>query len=532
MTEPSDKHTVRQKVHLPQVDPALQPQDIVDVNKVLSKISGEVLEHIRKSEDKFSHFFHDHAAMMMQIDPEDGRILEVNRAARKFYGIDEQDRPTWFVSDINSLSNKEILAEMNLARLQERNYFIFKHRTVGGEIKDVEVHSSPIVLNDKTILFSIIHDITKRKQAEDNLIERTHELENFFNISLELLCIANTEGYFVKMSREWEHVLGYTTDELQSRPMIEFIHPDDVEATQQMLSKVTYQEPVLFFINRYRTKQGLYRYLEWNSMPAGNRVYAAARDITDRIHLQQSLEQSVKKEKELNDLKSRFVSMASHEFRTPLTSILMSTENLRSYWHRMNAQQIDAKLANIHSQISHLTSIVSNVMQLSRIQEGKLLPVMKEIRLVELCRKVITSFQIDESHQQHIHFSTTIEELNIVADEVMMRQVLTNLISNALKYSQPNPQVIVRVSTNGTLAEITVSDNGIGIPEMDRKRVFQPFFRASNAKGIEGNGLGLNIVKETIQLHGGQIRLESIPQKGTTFYVELPIKNSLNERKQ
>lgn len=122
-------------------------------------------------------------------------------------------------------------------------------------------------------------------QADDSGEQTTCELENFFNISLELLCIASSDGYFLKMSREWENVLGYTIEELMSRPLTDFIHPDDINPTQLVLTHLNDQQPVHFFINRYRTKNGDFRYLEWNSMPAGNRIYAAARDITDRINL-------------------------------------------------------------------------------------------------------------------------------------------------------------------------------------------------------------------------------------------------------
>ncbi len=532
MIEQSEQQPFKQKIHYPIVDPSLQSQKNEEDRTEIFTQCKEVPDQLHQSEEKFSHFFHGHSAMMLQIDPVDGRILELNNAARQFYGIDQHDERILFISDLNTLSNNEIMAEMRLAIEQKRNYFNFKHKTRSGEIKDVEVHSTPIQLIDKTILFSIIHDTTQRKKTENDLVERTRELENFFNISLELLCIASNEGYFVKMSREWENVLGYTIEELTSRPLLEFIHPDDVQPTKEMLSDLTEQQPIHFFINRYRTKKGSYRYLEWNSMPAGNRIYAAARDITDRVHLQKSLEQSIQKEKELNDLKSRFVSMASHEFRTPLTSILMSTETLRSYWSRMNAQQIDSKLANIHTQISHLTNIVTNVLQLARIQEGKLLPDMKPVEIVAVCRSVISSFLSNETLQQSIRFSTQVESLVITADEVMIRQVFINLISNAIKYSQPNPQIDIQLFTSSNQVELMVSDNGIGIPEIDKKRVFQPFFRASNAKGIEGNGLGLNIIKETIHLHGGHVRFVSTPLKGTTFYVELPIMQPMNNSEQ
>jgi PAS domain S-box-containing protein len=369
--------------------------------------------------------------------------------------------------------------------------------------------------------------IKKNAPSLSNAINFPHspenELENFFNISLELLCIVNMDGYFLKMSKEWENVLGYPIDSIISKSLYDFIHPDDIEATCLELQSLKENNPVPYFVNRYRTINGEYRFLEWNSVTAGDRIYAAARDITNRIQLQQSLEQSIKKEKELNVLMSRVVSMASHEFRTPLTSILMSTENLRSYWTRMNLHQIDTKLANIHSQISHLTAIVNNVLQISRIREGKLSPQPGRVDLVELCQSVISTFTTDSELIKKIEFNCNASNVVIAADEIMIRQVLVNLISNAVKYAQPSPEIHIHLNIDNSNAMLSIQDNGIGIPENEQNDVFQPFFRASNTRGIDGNGLGLNIVKETVELHNGTIQFESKLNKGTTFSIQLPV---------
>lgn len=369
--------------------------------------------------------------------------------------------------------------------------------------------------------------IQKNAPSSINASTLTHspdsELENFFNISLELLCIVHVDGYFLKMSKEWENVLGYPIDQLISKSLYEFIHPDDMEATRLELQSLKENNPVIYFVNRYRNKNGDYRFLEWNSVPAGERVFAAARDITNRVKLQQSLEQTIQKEKELNELMSRVVSMASHEFRTPLTSILMSTENLRSYWTRMNLHQIDTKLANIHSQISHLTALVNNVLQISRIREGKLSPMFTTVDLAGLCQSVITTFTTDTKTKNKISFTCIASNVTIAADEIMIRQVLVNLISNAIKYAQPSPEIQISLDTNNRYAILAIQDNGIGIPESEQNDIFQPFFRASNTRGIDGNGLGLNIVKETVELHNGTIRFESTLNKGTTFSIQLPV---------
>ena len=196
----------------------------------------------------------------------------------------------------------------------------------------------------------------------------------------------------------------------------------------------------------------------------------------------------------------------------------------------MNVQQIDTKLANIHSQISHLTALVNNVLQISRIQEGKLSPQLSTVEMVGFCRSVIDNFLADSKQNTSIGFTCTTSGINIHADEIMLRQVLVNLISNAVKYSQPHPEIQVDLTVRNEQAVLTIRDNGIGIPENEKKEIFQPFYRASNVRGIEGHGLGLNIVKETIELHNGTIRFESVQHQGTTFIVQLPVVHPMNNQ--
>lgn len=361
--------------------------------------------------------------------------------------------------------------------------------------------------------------------SEEELHSRNLELESFFTIALDLLSISSKDGYFIKVSREWEKVFGYEEHEICSRPFTDFIHPDDVEATLRATQALQGKKEIFHFVNRYRTKQGEYRYLEWNSAPDGEFVYSAARDITDRVNLQQSLEQSLRHEQELNDMKNRFIAMVSHELRTPLSSIMMSTENLRSYRDRMSSEQIDAKLMSVQSQISHLINLLNDVLQTSRLQQGKLNPRKEKVDLIAMCKSVIQDFLIDERLSGRIEFTSDTEERRVAGEPQLLRLVFYNLIANAIKYSQPNPKVMVQVTGDHQQAQLRISDNGIGIPEADHKKLFQPFYRASNTRKIDGNGLGLNIVQEIVHLHQGTIYFESELNKGTTFTVKFPLIN-------
>lgn len=366
----------------------------------------------------------------------------------------------------------------------------------------------------------LIREVVERKKAEAELQEKTEELERFFSVALDLLLIGDVSGRFLKMNKSWETITGFTVDELQKLYFMDLVHPGDQEETAEMMKDLIKQERIVGFTNRYRTKEGEYRNIEWHAVVVGDRIYAAARDVTNRIRLAQTLQENVEREKELGELKSRFVSVASHEFRTPLAAILMTGETLLNYWKRMDEEKIEARLKTIIDQVQHLGSIVTNVMQVSKIQEGKLSFEPSDIELIGLCREVIHEFNV--RHGNAIDFYCDFRELTVKADRRLLLQSLTNLVSNAVKYAQPDPEVKVRIKVNRDHLLISVEDNGIGIPESDRQNLFQPFFRAANAARIEGNGLGLSIVRESIRMHGGDVWFESRLNEGTVFFIQLP----------
>jgi PAS domain S-box-containing protein len=159
------------------------------------------------------------------------------------------------------------------------------------------------------LIAQVFGNALARKRAEQALRQKTEELDQFFNVSLDLLCIANTEGYFLRLNPAWERSLGYSREELMAKQFFDFIHPEDLVKTQKVVSTLTSQEKVLSFENRYRCKDGTYRWLEWTSAPAGNLIYAAARDVTERKQAEEALEERLKFETLLAELSARFVNL-------------------------------------------------------------------------------------------------------------------------------------------------------------------------------------------------------------------------------
>lgn len=242
---------------------------------------------------------------------------------------------------------------------------------------------------------------------------------------------------------------------------------------------------------------------------------------------EEELQHALVKEKELNELKSRFVSMASHEFRTPLTSILSSAALIGKYDTAEGQENRVKHIERIKSAVSNLTGILNDFLSLSKLEEGKVELRLSTFEMHILCADVIEDTKaLIKDDRQIIHRVHGIPQA-FNTDENILRNILFNLISNAVKYSIKDVYCDVFYTENGI--EILVKDHGIGIPLDDQKYLFSRFFRASNVVNIQGTGLGLNIVKRYIDLLDGEISFESKADEGTTFKVIIPYKKSKHE---
>jgi PAS domain S-box-containing protein len=254
-------------------------------------------------------------------------------------------------------------------------------------------------------------------------------------------------------------------------------------------------------------------------------VITIIRDITERKRAEAKICSALNREKELNELKTRFVSMASHEFRTPLATILASAELLEHYRHKWSEEKNLNHLKRIQSSTIHMKDLLNDVLLIGMAEAGKLEFKPLEIDLISFCKELIEEIQL--STQTHtIHFKSSCESLIIQSDQKLLRQIFYNLFSNAIKYSPGKKNVEVIINFNNDQAVILVRDEGIGIPENDIEKVFNAFDRATNVGNISGTGLGLSIIKKSVELHGGNITLNSMVNKGSTFVISFPLTRS------
>jgi PAS domain S-box-containing protein len=305
---------------------------------------------------------------------------------------------------------------------------------------------------------------------------------------------------------EWQHRRGDRTD-----------FPAEISITTLEISAQPMWLAVIRDVTEWKRAQSA---VEQANQTLERRVAERTAELN---RAEQELRRALEAERELSDLKSNFVSMVSHEFRTPLGVINMSAQILDRYYARLTDERRRENVDAITKAVRRMTTMMENVLVLSRVDRSQLGFAPKTLELVPFCRLLIDEMHSATAAATPIEFSCTDDvPAEGVADESLLRHILTNLISNAVKYSPPDQAARLTLRREGDFAVFTVEDRGIGIPEADRGHLFEAFHRGSNVGQIVGTGLGLVIVKRCCDLHGGSISFTSERASGTLFTVRIP----------
>lgn len=251
-------------------------------------------------------------------------------------------------------------------------------------------------------------------------------------------------------------------------------------------------------------------------------ITALEKEIQVRKKAEEEARKALDRERELNELKSKFVSIASHEFRTPLSTVLSSASLINQYVERKEIDKVNKHVMRIKSSVNHLTSILNDFLSLGKLEEGKVDVKKEAIQIAEFLKDVKEEITPTLKPGQKLKVSCEPELESVIADSRILRNILFNLISNASKYSEPEKTVAVECFVDKANVRFTIRDEGIGIPVEDQKHMFDRFFRASNAGNVQGTGLGLNIVKRYVELLDGTISFSSAFGKGSIFTVTIP----------
>ncbi|WP_206998911.1 PAS domain S-box protein [Trinickia mobilis] len=372
----------------------------------------------------------------------------------------------------------------------------------------------------------LLHDMTGRKEAEA-------QRDRLFELSLDLICIASSDGYFRRVNPAFSEVLGWAEDELLSRPFIEFVVPVDRQATSQAIQEHRSGAPIEHLEVRFVCKDGSVRWLAWNAvvLPDGT-AYATARDVTESRNAQRLLEQARSDAEAASRAKSAFLAMMSHEIRTPMNGVIGMIEVLTR--SELSGDQKDM-VRTIRDSATALLKLIDDILDFSKIEAGKLqvesAPVCVEDLIDGVCMSLATV-----AEQRAVALRTFVSPdlpALVLSDDTRLRQILFNLVGNAIKFCGDRASDRGQVWVQARLAaaaplevHFEVRDNGIGMSPETLAKLFRPFSQAeaSTTRRFGGTGLGLAICHRLVDLMNGDISVTSEPGAGSTFRVRLPLK--------
>jgi PAS domain S-box-containing protein len=396
-----------------------------------------------------------------------------------------------------------------------------------GRVRWVSTTKAPLTDPQGKVVgtLGISRDITQQKQAEE-------ERDRFFTMSLDLLCVATLDGYFKRLNPAVERTLGYSPEEMCARPFLDFIHPDDRVRTQQVMDQLLRGVDVVRFQNRYRCKDGTYRWLSWSCpapRPDDGLLYAVARDVTPERQAEEELRAARSAAEAASRAKSEFLANMSHEIRTPMNAILGMTELLLDA--PLTAPQREY-LTMVYESGQSLLNLLNDILDFSKIEAGKLSLDERPFELRDALGDTLKSLAV-RAHAKQLELACHIAAEtpdHLIGDAGRLRQVIVNLVGNAIKFTESG-EVVLEVrpeeeTDHDVLLHFAVRDTGIGIPAEKQETIFDAFEQVdrSTTRKYGGTGLGLTISHRLVQQMGGRLWVESQEGSGSTFHftIRLP----------
>jgi len=409
-------------------------------------------------------------------------------------------------------------------------------RCLDGRAVAVMASTSAHTLDGQQGWVSTFKDISARRLAED-------QRDRFFSLALDMLCITSNDGYFKRINPAFARTLGWADEEFLAKPFLDFVHPDDIDATLREVERQNQGERVMHFENRYRCKDGSYRWLAWRSVPTPDGLmYATAHDLTETKQAESALrdhqaaleqaraeaEQARADAEQASQAKSAFLAAMSHEIRTPMNGVIGMAEVL---CESPLPEQVAGGIRTIRDSALALLGIIDDILDFSKIEAGKTELERVPYSLDQLVEGTCTSLATVAA-RSGVDLACFVDPglpERQVGDPTRLRQILYNLVGNAIKFSGSRPEtrgrVNVRLDAAADRMLIRVVDNGIGIAPEVLGTLFTPFTQAeaSTTRRFGGTGLGLAITARLVQLMGGEITAGGALGQGSTFSVRLPI---------
>ncbi|WP_455537946.1 PAS domain S-box protein [Terrisporobacter sp.] len=519
----------------------------IELNKILSNISQYILEYTKS----------DGLSLLLYDDKIEGLkpIINLNQSAlnikeNEFISLKKVDLQSGkYKGSSNSMFYKDklpsILNENNLL-LEELNYFgnysirLFDEfigviglsynnnnypRFNCDEYMKYICSKIAMLIKNARLSKKVYIENKKRKYTE-------RELERYLNVSADLVAIVGKDGYIKKLNPNWSNVLGWSEEELLSMKIEGIVHPEELENLKEKeLKNLDYIDgKVTTNIIRYRHKNGKYIYLEWNSEYfSSEEIYVTtARDITKRLEIENKnkvLEEVVK----LESAKNEFFANISHEFRTPINILLGTTQVIDKNIEKNNIQMGSLKKYSnyIRQNAYRLLRLVNNLIDINKMDMGAYDLRCSNENIINIIEDITLSVaEYTKNNKINLIFDTDEEEIITYCDPDKIERIMLNILSNAIKYTPENGSIEVKINSTSKDVTVSVKDSGMGIPSEKLDIIFNRFEQVDQLfdRKCEGSGIGLSIVKNLVQMHGGDINVYSKLGEGSEFIFNIPIK--------
>ena len=500
-----------------------------------------------------------------------GEIVMINPHAELMFGYEKGELSGQQIEQLvpDRFSRKHVNHRQNYYSEQESRPMGYGI-TLYGKRKDqselpVEISLSTFKINNELYIISFIIDITERRKQEEAIVRANEELEMRVLQRTQELALTNTSlknemkerlrvedalrnserlynvmashfpnGFICVINSNYECVfidgkelqdLGFRREQLEGTPIFDFpVLPWDDKMKLQ-LSKVFQWKSTSFDVQRDECIYSVKAVPLPDAKGFVNEILLVVQNVTEMRNSEREIQDALEKERELNELKSKFVSIASHEFRTPLSTILSSVTLIEKYVQPSDIEKKVKHIERIKSSVKNLTEILNDFLSLEKLEAGKIETKPSDFDLVAFSTDLCEEMQIMAQPGQQIIYNHEGNCRTAILDKQLLRNICINLLNNAIKYSPAATPVEFTTSCNGEIV-ISIKDQGLGIPAEDQQHLFERFFRASNVTAIQGTGLGLNIVNRYVKLMNGTMHYTSAEHIGSEFTLWFPQDNT------
>jgi PAS domain S-box-containing protein len=464
----------------------------------------------------------------------DDRMQFLNKAGRMLFGLKEDDSIAHL--DFFSAYSVDVRTWMRetVQPLVVKNG-IWRGETVFQLPGERVIPLSQVLLCKKgdagevQFFASIARDVSDFKKVEQDLRQSREHYRNLAEAAHDFIFMVSHDGLMEYANEFSCQALGYDPAAVEGIPASQFF-PKDFAANHLQLFNEVYEidRPIYtegpFLLEGQDFWLGTWLVPIHNDRGGLTSILGISRDITEQKKTDEALQRALQNERKLNEMRSNFFSMTSHQFRTPLSTILLSVEMLQKYGQRWDEPKRQEHLGRVQEAVKRLNSMLEDILVIGRAESGRFVCAPKYFDLIPFCQQAIRDLSANDQDEHQVLFETTRSDLQVYHDPDVMYRVIDNLLSNAIKYSPKGSNVTVQIKTEEQYVLLEVSDQGIGIPEHDIKYLFQPFQRGSNAGDFPGTGIGLTIIQKSVELMNGSVSLKSKEGQGTTFMVRFPVR--------